>query len=135
MTLDEFADLFDKPRKRGNSYSVCCPVHDDSNPSAQLTEKDGKILGHCFSCLANGLDMAAALGVNPSLLFSESLEKDDHWMLKKTQENDDTIILLHDSDQKQGRRIRYQDHQLYRQCMARRSRRRQLGLHQVIIEV
>ena len=134
MTLDEFADLFEKPRKRGNSYSVCCPVHNDKNPSAQITEKDGKILGHCFSCLANGLEMAAALGVKPSLLFSESLHRDVNWLLKKTQENDDTIILLVDSDKKRGRRIRYQDHQLYRQSLARRSRRKALGLYQVILE-
>ena len=44
MTLEEFASHFDKARKAGTQYKVCCPVHGDKNPSAYITEKNGKIL-------------------------------------------------------------------------------------------
>jgi len=31
-------------------YGLCrCPAHDDYNPSLSITEKDGRILWHCFA--------------------------------------------------------------------------------------
>ncbi len=38
------------PRKSGGGYSVCCPAHDDENPSLSIKEgSNGKILLNCFA--------------------------------------------------------------------------------------
>ena len=39
----------EKARQSGDNWITCCPCHEDHNPSLQLTEKDGKILWHCFA--------------------------------------------------------------------------------------
>ncbi len=38
-----------QPKKHGRGYTVCCPAHEDKNPSLSISEGDnGKILMHCF---------------------------------------------------------------------------------------
>ena len=133
MTLDEFASHFQKARRAGNRYYVCCPVHEDSNPSASLVEKEGKILGHCFGCGANGVDMARAVGVSPMALFSQAMEVDGDYLLKKTQQSDDFLIYSIDQARGRGERVSYQDGKAYRQAMARRERRTELNIKQVIL--
>jgi hypothetical protein len=133
MTLEEFASHFDKAKRVRSGYYVCCPVHDDKSPSATLTEKEGKILGHCFSCGANGLQMARAVGVSPMALFSEAMEVDGNYLLKKTQESDDFLIYSIDQARQRGERVSYQDGKAYRQAMARRERRTELNIKQVIL--
>jgi putative DNA primase/helicase len=36
-------------RRTGQGWSACCPAHDDHNPSLSITEKDGRVLVHCFA--------------------------------------------------------------------------------------
>ena len=50
-TLDELARAIDphKARRKGNGWMVCCPAHNDNNPSLSLDEKNGMILLHCFA--------------------------------------------------------------------------------------
>jgi hypothetical protein len=39
-----------KPKSSGiNSYSLCCPCHDDGTQSLSITEKDSKILLFCHA--------------------------------------------------------------------------------------
>ena len=33
----------------GRSGMARCPAHDDHNPSLSITERDGKVLVHCFA--------------------------------------------------------------------------------------
>ncbi len=33
----------------GNKFSSCCPAHDDRNPSLSVSDKNGKILVHCWA--------------------------------------------------------------------------------------
>ncbi len=57
-----------KPTSRG--YSMCCPAHDDRNPSFSISEaSDGTILMKCFSqgCTIN--EMCAAIGIKTRELF------------------------------------------------------------------
>jgi len=49
MTLQEIAEGL-HARKSGSGYCASCPCHEDKTPSLHLTEKNGKILVHCFSC-------------------------------------------------------------------------------------
>ena len=38
------------PRKNGTGWKVCCPAHDDQNPSLKVSEADdGKVLLHCYA--------------------------------------------------------------------------------------
>ena len=69
--IDDFIERLEKVRKSGNGYVACCPVHKDRNPSMTITEKDGKVLCHCFSCGANGKQVAEAVGLPYAALFSE----------------------------------------------------------------
>jgi len=69
--IDEIISRLDRVRKSGKGYTALCPVHDDSSPSMTVTEKDGKVLCHCFSCGANGYDVIKALGLPASVLFEQ----------------------------------------------------------------
>ena len=52
-----------------NSWTASCPLHDDTHPSFVVTNKDGVILLHCFSCHGDIHEMTAAIGLTPSDLF------------------------------------------------------------------
>ena len=41
-----------QPKKQGKDYAVCCPFHDDKNPSCVISPKNN--LFNCFSCGAGG---------------------------------------------------------------------------------
>lgn len=53
------------PKEYGGGHKVCCPKHDDRNPSLSIREvESGKILMHCFGgcktediCLSIGITM------------------------------------------------------------------------------
>lgn len=50
ITIHDIARKLNKSRATSSrSYLACCPAHDDKNPSLALTEKDDKILVHCFA--------------------------------------------------------------------------------------
>ena len=36
-------------RRSGAGWTAKCPAHEDKNPSLSITEKDGRLLVHCFS--------------------------------------------------------------------------------------
>lgn len=73
--LERFLERLEKVRKSGKGYRACCPVHNDKDPSMSITEKDGKVLAYCFSCGANGPEVAEALDLPMSALFSEPFIK------------------------------------------------------------
>lgn len=73
--LERFLERLEKVRKAGYGYRACCPVHKDKDPSMGITEKDGKVLIHCFSCGAKGVEVAEALGIPSTALFSEPFIK------------------------------------------------------------
>lgn len=69
MTLQEFIQRLEKPRKSGAGYIALCPAHDDQQPSLSVTEADGKVLLHCHS----GCDfqsVVSALGIELKDLFT-----------------------------------------------------------------
>ncbi len=56
MTAREITEALDG-RWSGTSGTARCPAHDDHNPSLSITERDGKVLVHCFA----GCPQAAVL--------------------------------------------------------------------------
>ena len=93
--LEAFLKRLERVRKSGKGYRACCPVHKDKDPSMSITEKDGKVLAYCFSCGANGPQVAEALDLPMSALFSEPFIKTG--LSRKDQEDlemDRLIIMI-----------------------------------------
>ena len=85
-----------------------------------VAEKDGRVLCHCFSCGANGLEVAQALGLSPSVLFDKPLEKG--YIPKRIQEEaqiDRLVIAGAEQMRKQGKRLSYKDFQRERLAKSR----------------
>ena len=74
MIADKILPLLDKVKPKGdNSWLACCPAHNDKNPSLGITEKDDKVLLHCFSHDCNVSDIVHAVGLELSDLFPENI--------------------------------------------------------------
>ena len=73
--LDKILEKLEKVKKIGHSYRACCPVHQDRSPSMTITQKDDRILMHCFSCGAKGLDVVNAIGLPASVLFQDEWQR------------------------------------------------------------
>ena len=135
-------DRLDKVRQLGtHKWTACCPVHDDSNPSMSVTVTDTpegqKLLFYCFACSAKGDSVVESIGLKIGDLFERSKEftPDRDFLLKKTQESDDWLIVIYDSAKARGEKIRYKDHKEYVAAMARRELRTALNIPQTIIEI
>jgi len=60
-----------KKVRRGSNgnYTACCPAHKDRSPSLSITEKDGRILLHCFTG-CDSQSIRAALGLSNGQYFA-----------------------------------------------------------------
>ncbi len=76
MTLEAFLDrLPGKKKQIGDEWQVCCPIHDDSNPSASVRLGDsGKILFHCHGCYATMTDVCEKLGIEMAEVMGDAAE-------------------------------------------------------------
>ena len=119
--IEELLDRLEKVRPTGKDrWVACCPVHGDKNPSMSVAEKDGRVLCHCFSCGANGLEVIQALGLSPSVLFDKSIEQG--YIPKRIQEEveiDRLVIAGAEQMRKQGKRLSYKDFKRERLAKAR----------------
>ena len=61
-------------RRSENSWTACCPAHDDRNPSLSVSVgDDGRVLLNCFSgCSSDAV--RAALGLEWRDLYAEPVE-------------------------------------------------------------
>jgi len=119
MTLDEFLSRLQGVKRRGeNKFIACCPAHDDKDPSLSLTERDGKILLHCWSgCSA--LSVVESLGLTLGDLFLErdysppmafaQREFSARRKREKALEAARLVVALAESDRKAGKRQSLQD--------------------------
>jgi len=133
--MDELLAQLERVRKTGNGYRASCPVHgEDKDPSLSIAHRDGKIIMHCFACLANGLEVVQALGISPDILFDEKREfvRDPNWLLKKTVAEDDTLILIAQAAEQRGERLKYSDRKALQLALARRDQREARGIDQVV---
>jgi len=58
-------------------------VHQGGSQNLGITEKDGKVLMHCFNCDATGLEVVEALGLPISALFTDPLKPDGKKYINK----------------------------------------------------
>lgn len=82
MYIDEFLQHVEtkggsRVKRVDQGYSVCCPAHDDDNPSLSIKEAtDGKILLKCFTgCTSEAI--CGALGLEMTSLFPEHQKRED----------------------------------------------------------
>ena len=109
--VEELLDRLEKVRPTGrDKWVACCPVHGDKNPSMSVAEKDGRVLCHCFSCGANGLEVTKALGLSPSVLFERPLEAGHiPKRLYEELEMDRLVIAGYEQMKKSGKPLSYKD--------------------------
>ena len=113
--LEEILNHLDKVKKTPSGYVACCPVHDDKNPSMSVTEKDGVVLMHCFSCGANGLDVANSLQISPSALFTDVMMPVTMTRrLKSDLQTDAYVISIYESTKQSNGRLTYNDFRRYK---------------------
>jgi hypothetical protein len=119
--IDELLDKLEKVRSTGkDKWTACCPVHGDKNPSMSVTEKDGRVLCHCFACGANGLEVVQALGLPPSVLFEKPIEQG--YIPKRVYEEldiDRLVIAGAEQMEKQGKPLSYKDFKRLKLAKAR----------------
>ena len=55
-------------KRAGSGYVAKCPAHDDTNPSLSITERNGKILVHCFGGCSQQtvIDALRSIGLWPT---------------------------------------------------------------------
>ena len=133
--MDEILAQLERVRKSSGGYRASCPVHgEDKDPSLSIAHRDGKVIMHCFACGANGMDVVKELGMSVNVLFDDRREfvKDPDWMLKKTQMEDDTLILIAQAAEERGERLKYTDRKALKLALARRDVRNAKGIDQVV---
>lgn len=70
MRVEEFLPRLKCVRRSGNGWTARCPAHEDRSPSLSLSERDGRILLHCFAgCTVE--EVCAAIGIKVADLFTE----------------------------------------------------------------
>lgn len=122
MSLETILAKLSKVRKSNRGYMACCPVHDDKNPSMTITETDdGKVLCHCFSCGARGSHVVEALGLTLGELFSGEFTGtyDPKYKLKKTELEDDLVIMMYEQGKQRGDYLTHSDYKRYKLAKAR----------------
>lgn len=68
-TIDDILRSLRKVKRCGSGFVACCPAHEDRNPSLSLTERDGRILFHCFAgCSIDSIK--SALGVYNEVAYT-----------------------------------------------------------------
>jgi len=84
MIADKLLSRLEKVKaKGGNSWMACCPAHNDKNPSLIVTEKDERVLIHCFSHQCEVSDIVHAVGLELSDLFPEQIKIEGARPIKK----------------------------------------------------
>src|SRR6516162_10929620 len=68
--VENILERLSRVRRNAIGWTARCPVHDDRRPSLSITEREGKILLHCFGgCTAEAI--CTALGIHLRDLFTE----------------------------------------------------------------
>ena len=84
MIADKLLSRLEKVKAKGdNSWMACCPAHNDKNPSLIVTEKDERVLIHCFSHQCDVSDIVQAVGLELSDLFPEQIKIEGSRPIKK----------------------------------------------------
>lgn len=71
--ISDLLNALDNVKQTGpDSWLASCPLHTDKHPSLAVTDRDGTVLIHCFSCQGSVHDIVAAVGLNITDLFPQT---------------------------------------------------------------
>lgn len=112
--LDDILPRLEKVKKKGQEWVACCPVHNDRNPSMYLRETSDRVLIHCFSCGAKGLDVVKALDLPMSVLFKDIKRGSIPKQVIELAREDVFFIDLYDQKKARGERITVNELRRYR---------------------
>jgi hypothetical protein len=70
MKTDILLGRLEKVRKHSKGWTACCPAHEDKTASLSVTERDGRLLIHCFAGCA-AASVMAAVGLELADLFDD----------------------------------------------------------------
>jgi hypothetical protein len=100
MAIHNILPLLSGVKKTGvDRYKALCPVHSEKTPSLLLTDKDGKILIHCFGCGCGIDEIAKALGISLDAFFPDNPSVDYSVSYKRAYFNSTDLLstLVHES--------------------------------------
>lgn len=122
--VEEILAQLDKVKSTGtNKWTACCPVHGDRSPSMSIAEKDGKVLCHCFSCGAKGIDVVNSLGLSPKVLFRDSGDYDrvavNRAKMLDEQWSDDVYVRMYEKAQSNGHEPKLSEWKRYKLAVNR----------------
>lgn len=112
--LSDILPHIEKVKKVGDRYIGCCPVHNDRNPSMSITEKDGRVLMHCFSCQANGFDVVKKLRLSPGYLFANPQSSEIPKRVYDDALEDLAFLDLYEKHKRTGARVTMTDFKRYK---------------------
>jgi len=93
MIADKLLSRLEKVKRKGdNSWMALCPAHNDKHPSLIITEKDERVLLHCFSHQCNVSDIVHAVGLELSDLFPEQIKVEGSKPIKKKRFSAEAIL-------------------------------------------
>ena len=91
MSLQNILNNLDKVKRQPDkSYKALCPCHSEKTPSLTISEKDNKIIAHCFGCGASGVDVVNSLGMDIDELFNEKRAMNEPY--KPTQQEQERAL-------------------------------------------
>lgn len=119
--IDALLSRLQKVRKTSSGFIACCPAHEDKSPSMSVTEKNGKILLHCFAgCEPESI--LDAIGLKWGDLFADPMDASSNAMsnyagyrLQKAAkdldplERDMAVLVYANAVWKQGRELGVED--------------------------
>ena len=73
LDIHDFLGQLDKVKKVSRRWIACCPAHEDTNASLQITMGDKGILINCWAGCSYH-EITAAMGLRPSDLFFDALD-------------------------------------------------------------
>lgn len=82
--IDALLSRLEKVRKAGDGFVACCPAHQDKSPSMSVTERNGRVLIHCFAG-CEPQDIIEAVGLKWTDLFSDPMDSSKQAMSNYTQ--------------------------------------------------
>lgn len=116
MDINVLLSRLDKVIHNGKGRHMArCPAHADGSPSLQITQKDNRILIHCFAgCGAN--DVLDAINLDYSVLYPDGHEHS----YKPIKLDDQVFKMIYQQAIKNREQVSPEDHQRYRKIMGGR---------------
>ena len=121
--LDVILERLDKVKKQGDQYYAKCPVHMGGKQNLGITEKDGKIIMHCFACNAKGVEVCDAIGLPVHVLFKDDPTFSNKNYLSQNKQDqvleDGFFMAIYDAEVEQGHKPTIEEYRRYKLCKQR----------------